>query len=114
MPRDSLKDLRFAVAGGSLGGLCAGVALSGLGANVDIYERNPGAMETRGAGIVVQQELTNLLQRHGAAPRDADCAWRCWWFWRDLGSIGPTVEQVRIFLLSRGLTVNWILGGERA
>jgi 2-polyprenyl-6-methoxyphenol hydroxylase-like FAD-dependent oxidoreductase len=68
MPRDSLKDLRVVVAGGSLGGLCAGVALRGQGANVDIFERNPGEMEARGAGIVVQQELTSLLQRHGAPP----------------------------------------------
>jgi len=68
MPRDSLKDLRVVVAGGSLGGLCAGVALRGQGANVDIFERNPGEMENRGAGIVVQQELTSLLQRHGAPP----------------------------------------------
>jgi 2-polyprenyl-6-methoxyphenol hydroxylase-like FAD-dependent oxidoreductase len=68
MPRDSLKDLRVIVAGGSLGGLCAGVALCGKGAGVDIYERHAGEMETRGAGIVVQQELTNLLQRHGAPP----------------------------------------------
>ena len=36
--------------------------------NVDIFERNPGEMENRGAGIVVQQELTSLLQRHGAPP----------------------------------------------
>ena len=68
MPSDSLTDLRVVVAGGSLGGLCAGVALRGKGAQVDVYERNPGEMETRGAGIVVQQELTSLLQRHGAPP----------------------------------------------
>jgi 2-polyprenyl-6-methoxyphenol hydroxylase-like FAD-dependent oxidoreductase len=68
MPGDSLKGLRVAVAGGSLGGLCAGVALHGQGASVDIFERNPGEMETRGAGIVVQRELTSLLQRHGAPP----------------------------------------------
>jgi 2-polyprenyl-6-methoxyphenol hydroxylase-like FAD-dependent oxidoreductase len=68
MPGDSLKDLRVVVAGGSLGGLCAGVALRGQGASVDIFERNPGEMEARGAGIVVQQELTSLLQRHRAPP----------------------------------------------
>jgi len=68
MPGNSLKDLRVAVAGGSLGGLCAGVALRGQGAKVDIFERNLGEMEARGAGIVVQQELTRILQRHGAQP----------------------------------------------
>jgi 2-polyprenyl-6-methoxyphenol hydroxylase-like FAD-dependent oxidoreductase len=86
MPRDSLKDLRVVVAGGSLGGLCAGVALRGQGANVDIFERNPGEMETRGAGIVVQQELTSLLQRHGAPPLPTtSCRSR-----RYLGSDGGT------------------------
>jgi len=68
MPRVNLKDLRVVVAGGSLGGLCAGVALRGQGAKVDIYERHAGEMENRGAGIVVQQELTSLLQSHGAPP----------------------------------------------
>jgi len=68
MPGDSLRDFRVVVAGGSLGGLCAGVALRGQGAKVDIYERHAGQMENRGAGIVVQQELTRLLQRHGAPP----------------------------------------------
>jgi 2-polyprenyl-6-methoxyphenol hydroxylase-like FAD-dependent oxidoreductase len=61
MPGDSLRDFRVVVAGGSLGGLCAGVALRGQGAKVDIYERHAGQMENRGAGIVVQQELTRLL-----------------------------------------------------
>jgi 2-polyprenyl-6-methoxyphenol hydroxylase-like FAD-dependent oxidoreductase len=68
MSGDSLKDWRVVVAGGSLGGLCAGVALRGQGAHVDIFERHAGEMENRGAGIVVQQELTRLLQRHGAPP----------------------------------------------
>src|ERR1700674_4591742 len=68
MPEDSLRELRVVVAGGSLGGLCAGVALRGQGAKVDSYERHAGQMENRGAGIVVQQELTRLLQRHGAPP----------------------------------------------
>jgi len=60
--------LRVAVAGGSIGGLCAGIALRGAGALVDIFERHVGAVETRGAGIVVQPELTSLLHRHGARP----------------------------------------------
>ena len=58
--------LRVAVAGGSIGGLCAGVALRGIGADVEVYERHPGPMQTRGAGIVVQNELVGLLRRHGA------------------------------------------------
>jgi 2-polyprenyl-6-methoxyphenol hydroxylase-like FAD-dependent oxidoreductase len=58
--------LRIAVAGGSIGGLCAGLALRGAGFDVQIYERISGPMETRGAGIVVQGELIDLLQTYGA------------------------------------------------
>ena len=57
--------LRIAVAGGSIGGLCAGLALRGAGFDVQIYERISGPMETRGAGIVVQGELIDLLRTHG-------------------------------------------------
>lgn len=61
--------LRIAIAGGSIGGLAAGLALSRLaGAEVDIFERNAGAVETRGAGIVVQPELTELIREVGAGP----------------------------------------------
>jgi 2-polyprenyl-6-methoxyphenol hydroxylase-like FAD-dependent oxidoreductase len=60
--------LRIAVAGGSIGGLCAGVALHGAGFDVEVYERHPGPMDTRGAGIVVQGELVRLLRDGGAAP----------------------------------------------
>jgi 2,6-dihydroxypyridine 3-monooxygenase len=59
--------LRIAVAGGSIGGLCPGLALRGrAGFDVQIYERISGPMETRGAGIVVQGELIDLLRTHGA------------------------------------------------
>ena len=57
--------LRIAVAGGSVGGLCAGLALRGAGFDVQVYERVSGPMETRGAGIVVQGELIELLRTHG-------------------------------------------------
>src|ERR1700692_1861765 len=58
--------LRIVVAGGSIGGLCAGGALRGAGFDVKVYERVAGPMETRGAGIVVQGELIDLLRTHGA------------------------------------------------
>jgi 2-polyprenyl-6-methoxyphenol hydroxylase-like FAD-dependent oxidoreductase len=58
--------LNVAVAGGSIGGLCAGIALRGIGCEVEVYERTPGAMTSRGAGIVVQDDLLQLLQRQGA------------------------------------------------
>jgi 2-polyprenyl-6-methoxyphenol hydroxylase-like FAD-dependent oxidoreductase len=58
--------LRIAVAGGSIGGLCAGLALRGAGFDVQVYERVSGPMETRGAGVVVQGDLVELLRTHGA------------------------------------------------
>src|SRR5271170_1865705 len=60
------RPLRIAVAGGSIGGLCAGLALRGAGFDVRVYERVSGPMETRGAGIVVQGELIHLLRTYGA------------------------------------------------
>jgi len=44
------------------------LALNGAGFDVQVYERDPGPMNTRGAGIVVQGELTHLLRSHGAPP----------------------------------------------
>ena len=64
--REGNLSLKVAVAGGSIGGLCAGIALRGIGCEVEVYERAPGAMASRGAGIVVQEDLMRLLQRHGA------------------------------------------------
>ena len=60
--------LRITVAGGSIGGLSAGVALRVAGFDVQVHERHPGPMETRGAGIVVQGELRQLLRANGAPP----------------------------------------------
>src|ERR1700680_2580815 len=57
---------RVAVAAGSIGGLGAGLALRGAGFDVKVYERVAGPMETRGAGIVVQGELIDLLRTEGA------------------------------------------------
>src|SRR5215472_5037113 len=64
--RQGSLPLRVAVAGGSIGGLCVGIALRGVGCAVEVYERAQGAMDSRGAGIVVQNDLLNLLQRRGA------------------------------------------------
>lgn len=58
--------LRVAVAGGSIGGLAAATALRSVGCAVDVYERTPHQMTSRGAGIVVQPSLTALLSQVGA------------------------------------------------
>lgn len=65
--RGSAVAPRIVVAGGSIGGLCAGLALHGAGFDVRVYERDRGALNARGAGIVVQDELVQLLRRNGAA-----------------------------------------------
>src|SRR5262249_527658 len=69
---------RVVVVGGSVGGLCAGIALRGIGCVVDVYERSPGPMTSRGAGIVVQDELIALLDAHGAPslPMTRCAVWR--------------------------------------
>ncbi len=53
---------RTLVVGGSLGGLCAGVCLRAAGWQVSIFERSPGLMDDRGAGIVLQSEVLQLLE----------------------------------------------------
>ena len=58
--------IRVVVAGGSVGGLCAGIALRGVGCEVEVHERTRGTMSSSGAGIVVQDDLWALLRRHGA------------------------------------------------
>lgn len=58
--------LKVTVAGGSLGGLCAGIALHGIECDVNVFERTAGPMTSRGAGIVVQPDLLGLMQTHGA------------------------------------------------
>lgn len=68
MPGTNALPLNVVVAGGSIGGLCAGVALRAIGCDVSIYERSPGPMADRGAGIVAQPDLYGLLQRYGAPP----------------------------------------------
>src|SRR5262249_13832044 len=57
--------LRIAVAGGSIRGPCAGIALRGVGCEGEGYERTPGAKAGRGAGVVVPGELSRLPPDHG-------------------------------------------------
>jgi 2-polyprenyl-6-methoxyphenol hydroxylase-like FAD-dependent oxidoreductase len=62
--RHHKRRLRVIASGGSIAGLCTGIALRGVGHNVDIYERTTGPMVSRGAGIVVQDDLLRLLRLH--------------------------------------------------
>src|SRR4030095_3213150 len=62
---------RAGVIGGSLGGLFAGNLLHDLGWEVDIYERVPDDLASRGAGIGTHRELLSVLAglRLGLAER---------------------------------------------
>lgn len=64
----STAPLKIAIAGGSIAGLCAGIALRGVGCDVDIFEVNANSMHGGGAGIVVQDDLINLMKAHGTPP----------------------------------------------
>jgi 2-polyprenyl-6-methoxyphenol hydroxylase-like FAD-dependent oxidoreductase len=55
------------VIGGSLGGLFAGNLLRDLGWEVDIYERVPDDLASRGAGIGTHEELLAVLAKLGIA-----------------------------------------------
>lgn len=53
------------VIGGSLGGLFAGTMLKKSGWSVDIYERSPRDLDSRGGGIVLQPEVTDVFRLAG-------------------------------------------------
>ncbi|MDN4641800.1 FAD-dependent monooxygenase [Agreia sp. PsM10] len=61
--------LRIAVVGGSIGGLFAAVLLSQAGHHVTVHERSAHGLAKRGAGLVAQQELFDILRIAGR--RDA-------------------------------------------
>ncbi len=68
MPDPLPQRLDIAVAGGSIAGLCAGTALLSAGLDVHVFERSAERLSSRGAGIVVQPELLDLLNAVGAPP----------------------------------------------
>ncbi|MBE9102682.1 FAD binding domain-containing protein [Vacuolonema iberomarrocanum] len=56
---------RAIIIGGSLGGLFAGILLRAVGWQVDIYERSPHALDSRGGGVVLQPDVVEAFQRAG-------------------------------------------------
>jgi maleate cis-trans isomerase/2-polyprenyl-6-methoxyphenol hydroxylase-like FAD-dependent oxidoreductase len=58
---------RVLVVGGSLAGLWAGLAMRAIGCEVTIFERSPGAMQSRGAGLAAQGVILRLLEERGIA-----------------------------------------------
>ena len=66
--------LRVHVAGGSLGGLMAGLKLRSAGCDVTIGERSDRVMDDRGAGIVMQAEPVKMSSRRCVSGRPAQLA----------------------------------------
>ncbi|TSD89313.1 2-polyprenyl-6-methoxyphenol hydroxylase [Mycobacterium sp. KBS0706] len=60
-----MKPLRIRIVGGSLAGLFAGVLLQRDGHDVRIYERSTGGLSGRGAGLVAQREVFQILRLIG-------------------------------------------------
>ncbi len=60
---------RVVIAGGSIGGLTAGLLLRDLGCEVDVYERSGSPLEDRGVGIVVLPVTERYFTDQAAAPR---------------------------------------------
>lgn len=60
---------RALVIGGSLGGLLSAVLLRTIGWRVDVFERSPHALDSRGGGIVLQADVLHAFRyagiRHG-------------------------------------------------
>lgn len=57
---------RVIVVGGSIAGLFAGALLHRQGLTVDVFERSGEALSSRGAGIMTQPELFDVLTQAGA------------------------------------------------
>jgi 2-polyprenyl-6-methoxyphenol hydroxylase-like FAD-dependent oxidoreductase len=61
---------RAIIAGGSLGALLAGNLLHRAGWDIEIFERAPGSLDARGAGLVTHPEQREILWQAGVS-RDA-------------------------------------------
>jgi 2-polyprenyl-6-methoxyphenol hydroxylase-like FAD-dependent oxidoreductase len=61
----STERLSIGIVGGSLGGLFAAALLSKSGHDVTVYERSAHGLDGRGAGLVPQQEIFDILAELG-------------------------------------------------
>jgi 2,6-dihydroxypyridine 3-monooxygenase len=59
------QPLRVIISGGSIGGLCAGLALRRIGCQVRIFEQLPDVLQSPDTGSVVQLEMERFLSEHG-------------------------------------------------
>jgi 2-polyprenyl-6-methoxyphenol hydroxylase-like FAD-dependent oxidoreductase len=60
------------IIGGSLGGLFSGIMLRAIGWDVDIFERSPHDLDSRGGGIVLQPEVVEVFRRVEVDLRDVE------------------------------------------
>ncbi|HEX8479797.1 MAG TPA: FAD binding domain-containing protein [Telluria sp.] len=58
---------RALIIGGSLGGLFTAVSLRKIGWRVDVFERSPHALDSRGGGLVLQPDVLNVFDFAGLA-----------------------------------------------
>lgn len=103
--------LHALVIGGSLGGLCAGICLREAGWLVSIFERSSGLMDDRGAGIVLQSEVLNLLEALKLATRaDISVESRQQQYLNKDGTVASS-GMSRQFMTSWGALFNSLRGG---
>ncbi|QIB35749.1 FAD binding domain-containing protein [Ancylobacter pratisalsi] len=60
-----MKAKRIVIVGGSIGGLFAAVLLHRAGFDVQVYERSVHGLEGRGAGLVAQREVFEIMREVG-------------------------------------------------
>lgn len=87
--RAASAPIRVAVAGGSLGGLTAGLLLRDLGHDVTIYERSRVELEQRGAGIGFLPDSARYLVERVGLPID---------------DISTSTDLIRYFSRAGGIT----------
>ncbi|WP_459572123.1 FAD binding domain-containing protein [Cupriavidus sp. 8B] len=61
------RPYRAIVIGGSLGGLFTAICLRAIGWNVDVFERSPQQLDSRGGGLVLQPGVLDALDFAGVA-----------------------------------------------
>ena len=81
--------LRVAIVGGSIGGLTAAVLLYELGLDVHVYERSSGALQARGAGIVVLPMTERYFTEQGG--KDSRVSLELAW-WRYVDRAGCEIS----------------------
>ncbi|TGS69831.1 2-polyprenyl-6-methoxyphenol hydroxylase, partial [Mesorhizobium sp. M8A.F.Ca.ET.181.01.1.1] len=60
-----MKPLKIRIAGGSLAGLFTAILLQQDGHDAKVYERSSSGLAGRGAGLVPQQDLFDVLREIG-------------------------------------------------